>query len=74
MVDLRLRRTVEMMGLARRRLEAQAETLRALGRCGSVTDAANLQPAFLSQAVSDYRTETTILSQDVRGGIREKAA
>jgi hypothetical protein len=51
MVGLPLRRTVEMMCSASRRPEAQAETLRVLGRCGSVTDATNLQPAFLSQGV-----------------------
>jgi hypothetical protein len=61
---LPLRPTPEMMRFASRRLEAQAEHLSALGRCGSVKDAVNLQSAFLSQAVSDW-VEATTLSQDV---------
>ncbi|WP_236960622.1 phasin family protein [Methylobacterium durans] len=73
-VDLPLRLTAEMMQFASRRLEAQASYLSALSRCGSVTDAVNLQSTFLGQAVSDYKSATATLSQDVRDTLRAKAA
>ncbi|WP_336491893.1 phasin family protein [Methylobacterium nigriterrae] len=73
-LDLPLRLSAEMMCFASRRLEAQAEHLSALGRCGSVKDAVDLQSASLSRAGSDYKAETTTLSQDVQETIRAKAA
>ena len=72
--DLPLRLTSETLRFTSRRLAAQAEHLSALSRCTSLTDAVNLQTAFVKQAVSAYEEETATLSHDVQDAITVRAA
>ncbi len=73
-VELPLRLTAETMRFASRRLQAQAEHLSALTRCGSLMDLVELQTAFVTKGVSDYRHEATTLSHDVQEKAFAKAA
>lgn len=73
-VDLPLRLTAETMRFASRRLQAQAEHLAALTRCGSLMDLVELQTTFVTQGVSDYRDEATTLSHDLQETAFAKAA
>ena len=73
-VDLPLTVGAEMMHFASRRLQAQAEHLTALGRCGSLSEAFDLQTSFLGKVVSDYQKEVTHLTRDVKKAALAKAA
>lgn len=64
-VGLPLRLAAETVRFTGRRLQAQADHLAALARCGSLKEAAALQTAFVTKGVSDYRDETATLSQNV---------
>ncbi len=73
-VDLPLRLAAETIRFASRRLQAQAEHLTALARCGSLKDAVALQTTFMTTSVSDYGKEATTLSHDVTEAAFAKAA
>lgn len=47
------------------RLQAQADHLAALTRCGSLKDAFELQTAFLTRSMADYQAEARTLSHEV---------
>ncbi|GJD99232.1 phasin family protein [Methylobacterium isbiliense] len=63
--DLPLRVTAELLSFGSRRLEAQAEHVRALGRCGSPAEVMKSQTAFLTRAIADYQREAETLSRDL---------
>jgi hypothetical protein len=73
-IDLPLRLAAETMRFTGRRLQAQADHLAALARCGSLKDAVELQTTFATKGLSDYRMEATTLSQDVTRAAFPKAA
>lgn len=73
-VDLPLRIAAETMRFTGHRLQAQADHLAALAGCGSLKDAVELQTAFLTKGVADYKTEATTLSHDVTEAAFAKAA
>ncbi|KQT53359.1 hypothetical protein ASG52_04330 [Methylobacterium sp. Leaf456] len=73
-VELPLRLTAETMRFASRRLQAQAEHMSALTRCGSLMGLVELQTAFVTKGVSDDRQEATTLSHDVQETAFAKAA
>ncbi len=64
-IDLPLRITAETMRFTSRRLQAQADHLAALTRCGSLESAVALQAEFVTKGVSEYQKEATSLSHDV---------
>lgn len=73
-IDLPLRLAAEAMRFAGQRLQAQAEHLTALARCGSLKDAVTLQTSFVTKGGSDYRSEASALSRDVAEATFAKAA
>jgi hypothetical protein len=73
-IDLPLRLAAEAMRFTGRRLQAQAEHLTALARCGSLEDAVTLQTTFVTKGVSDYRSEASSLSHEVAQTAFAKAA
>lgn len=73
-VDLPLRVAAEAMRFTGRRLQAQADHLAAMTRCGSLKAVVDLQATFLRQGVADYQTEATTLSHDVAAAAFAKAA
>ncbi|MHB2210831.1 phasin family protein [Methylobacterium sp. CM6257] len=73
-IGLPLRIAAETIRFTGRRLQAQADHLAALARCGSLKDAVELQTTFLTESVSDYRAEATTLSQDVNAAAFPRAA
>ncbi len=64
-VDLPLRLTAEILTFGSRRLQAQAEHVAALGRCGSPAETIKLQTDFLMKTFTDYQREADALSRDV---------
>ncbi|SEP50349.1 hypothetical protein SAMN04487843_13629 [Methylobacterium sp. ap11] len=60
-----MRRTAEILTFGSRRLQAQAEHVAALGRCGSPAETINLQTDFLMKTFTDYQREGDTLSRDV---------
>ncbi len=64
-VDLPLRLTAEILTFGSRRLQAQAEHVAALGRCGSPAETIKLQTDFLMKTFTDYQREADTLSRDV---------
>lgn len=73
-IDLPLRLSAETLRFTGRRLQAQADHLAALAGCASFKDAVELQAAFLTEGVSDYRKEATTLAHDVTEVAFAKAA
>lgn len=73
-VDLPLRLAAETMRFTGRRLQAQADHLVELARCGSLNEAVELQTAFVTKGLTDYRQEATTLSRDVTESAFAKAA
>ncbi len=64
-VDLPLRLTAEILSFGSRRLQAQAEHVAALGRCGSPAETLKLQADFVMKTLTDYQREADTLSRDV---------
>lgn len=64
-VGLPLRLAAETARFTGRRLQAQADHLAALARCGSLKDAVAIQTAFVTKGMSEYRDEAATLSQSV---------
>ncbi|MFH6783296.1 MULTISPECIES: phasin family protein [Methylobacterium] len=64
-VDLPLRLTAEILSFGSRRLQAQAEHVAALGRCGSPVETIKLQTDFLMKTFTDYQHEADTLSRDM---------
>lgn len=64
-VDLPLRIATETVRFTGCRLQAQADHLAALTRCGSLKDAFELQTAFLTRSIADYQAEARTLSHEV---------
>ncbi|UHC17092.1 phasin family protein [Methylobacterium currus] len=64
-VDLPLRLAAEILSFGSRRLQAQAEHVAALGRCGSPTETLKLQADFVMKTLTDYQREADTLSRDV---------
>ncbi len=62
---LPLRLTAEILTFGSRRLQAQAEHVAALGRCGSPAETIKLQTDFLLKTFTDYQREADTLSGDV---------
>ena len=73
-VGLPLRLAAETMRFTGRRLQAQADHFAGLARCGTLKDAGELQTAFVTKSVSDYRAEATTLTQNVHEAAFPKAA
>src|SRR4051794_38387794 len=73
-VDLPLRLAAETMRFTGRRLQAQADHLAGLVRCGSLNEAVELQTAFVTKGLTDYQKEATTLSHDVTETAFAKAA
>jgi len=73
-VDLPLRVAAEAMRFTSRRLQAQADHLAAMARCGSLKAVVELHATFLSEGVADYQAEATTLSRDVADAAFAKAA
>ncbi len=64
-IDLPLRLAAEILTFGSRRLQAQAEHVAALGRCGSPAETIELQTDFLMKTFTDYQREADALSRDV---------
>ncbi|MGY2048255.1 phasin family protein [Methylobacterium sp. JK268] len=64
-IDLPLRLAAGILTFGSRRLQAQADHLAALGRCGSPAELLKEQSGFLTQALTDYQREAAVLSQNV---------
>ena len=64
-VDLPLRLTAEILSFGSRRMQAQAEHVAALGRCGSPAETIKLQSDFVMKILTDYQREADTLSRDV---------
>lgn len=73
-VDVPLRLAAETMCFAGRRLQAQADHLVGLARCGSLQEVVALQAAFVTRGLTDDRQEATTLSHDVTETAFAKAA
>ncbi|MDP4003327.1 phasin family protein [Methylobacterium sp. NEAU K] len=71
---LPMRLAAETLRFTGRRLQAQADHLAALARCGSIQKAVELQTTFVADGVSDYREEATTLSRDMTRSAFPKAA
>lgn len=73
-VELPVTLLTESMRFAGTRLQAQAEHMKALGRCATMDEALKLQSSFVAKAVSDYHDEAATVSRDLQDSLARKAA
>ena len=64
----------EFLGFASRRLQAQADLCRSLGRCQELGEAVDLQRQFTERATRDYSEEVNQLSDVMRRNIASLSA